>query len=141
MSRLLDGLAEPVGAAFARIESDAAVDGASPHPTVEDAAQALEAALAALAGPLETYRRAWEAAAAPDRARHDARREALLAAGDRAAAAHAAFVAHVAQKRDVVRDRITDLGRAAQGMQAYAAAQATAVASAYGIHAVRSSPR
>lgn len=141
MSRLLDGLAEPVASVFERMLGDAAVDGASPHPTVDDAVAALDATLAALRVPLETYQRAWESATPSDRATHEPVRTRVLAAADAAAGAHAAFTAHVTQKRDLVRERIADLGRTAHGVQAYTNAHAAAVNSAYGIHVVRSSPR
>jgi hypothetical protein len=141
VSRLLDGLAEPVTVVFARVVGDAAVDGASPHPTVDDAVEALAATLAALDMPLETYQRAFDAASDHDRASHEPARARLLEAANHASAAHAEFTAHVVQKRDLVRERIADLGRSAQGVQAYVTAHASAVNSAYGLHAVRSSPR
>lgn len=129
--RLLDGLADGVERVLGRLVVDATTDGASAHPTLEGAVEAIEGTVAALRVPLETYERSYNAAPPADRARHAARREALAAAATRALEVHAQMLAHAEQKRDAVRERLADLGRSSAGAMAYA----------YATQVVRSSPR
>jgi hypothetical protein len=128
---LLDGLADGVERVLARIVVDSATDGASAHPTLEGAVEAIDGAVAALRVPLETYERTYNAAPPAERTQHEPRRRALLQAATRAIDTHALLLAHAEHKRDAVRERLADLGRSSAGAMAYA----------YATQAVRSSPR